>query len=366
MAERLRPRFAGDRRIHLSLLAVLGATCVLVLLLGIPRNKYPSLEIEERIVDFGVLPSQVRETRIVEVHNRGDEYLEITGLRTGCGCTELAIANRELAPHQSTELRITQTGQPGRQEMEGKTDIYLFSNDPHQPVYHLVVLYHASEEVLLEPTQIDFGQVDHTKLPATRTGSILGPNRRASHESITEIITGVPFIHATLESSSDSRGRDIRFVLGADAPLGELFYPFQILEEEGKKSIEANVIGNVRGWCFAVPQAIDFGKVSESDEAIVEVVRLRNRDKEGVLLVKEVVISEPLAPFVLVESRQTDRSTVSVSLLPHRYRGTWSTQQHCGYFKALCSDSSGRDAWVAVPFRFQMIAPKVRDMPSQH
>lgn len=84
--------------------------------------------------DLGVVPNTAPVDRIVQVRNEGQEWLEITGISTSCGCTTAEAAKRRLSPGESTELKVTfdpqvhggETGQFLRQ-------VYVRSTDPETP-----------------------------------------------------------------------------------------------------------------------------------------------------------------------------------------------------------------------------------------
>lgn len=102
---------------------------VLVLVLSVPAFGGPKLELDPTTYEWGrQATNEGMYTFTFTLKNVGDEQLEITRVRPGCGCTKVELKTRSLAPQESTEL----TGTLKTKGVEGKMrkGIILTTNDP--------------------------------------------------------------------------------------------------------------------------------------------------------------------------------------------------------------------------------------------
>ncbi len=81
--------------------------------------------------DFGDVAEGTSVTHNFVVSNSGGDVLKITKVRAGCGCTAASPEKSELAPGESTTIRVAfnSTGREGRQEKY----VFVNSNDPKTP-----------------------------------------------------------------------------------------------------------------------------------------------------------------------------------------------------------------------------------------
>ena len=343
-----------------TIVCVLFIASVLGWQFAIWRMGSPMIEVEESIIDLGIIPSHTDVTRSVEVYNRGNAVLEIAEVRTGCGCIEVAIENGQIAPKCSTKMSITQRGKSPREQIAGETEIFLFSNDRGLPVCRVLARYRASKDFLLEPGQVDFGQISSKRLPAVGKCRIVGPGDNDESVPINSdkvsAFTNVPFLSVTTNRPSSS-DVEIQVTINKDAPLGELFYPLQITEVGGKVLFQTNIIGNVKGSFFSLPPAVDMMKVSQGEEANVRVVQFKSRIQGGITTIKDIRVCENLQDMLRVELDQ-GKASVSLSVDLRRSERVMSTRQHHGYFEALCTDLQGAEYWTCVPVRFSTVGSK--------
>jgi hypothetical protein len=85
--------------------------------------------------------------------NTGDDTLKITNVRSSCGCTVPAVAKRNLAPGESTDL--TAMFVSGRKGPVTK-NIYVYSNDETDPVTKLTIHANVQQDIQVSPNTIYF------------------------------------------------------------------------------------------------------------------------------------------------------------------------------------------------------------------
>ena len=148
-------------RFFLCLSAIL-----LVFFCGSTACAAPNLQVLEPNYNFGEVFQGDRVFHVYQITNQGDEPLLIDRLRSSCGCTAVLISSKKLPPGGTGELQANFDSSRFRGEVV-KT-IYLYSNDPNQPVTQLQLQGKVLELVTIEPSQVNFGQVK-VKQPVSAT-----------------------------------------------------------------------------------------------------------------------------------------------------------------------------------------------------
>uniref|UniRef100_UPI0040484406 DUF1573 domain-containing protein n=1 Tax=Algoriphagus sp. TaxID=1872435 RepID=UPI0040484406 len=97
----------------------------------------PQLLLDEKIVDLGEISSKEVQRKSVTLTNLGKEKLEFRKLQGNCACLLLELPVNELYPGETTALTLVFDPQ-GRKGIDQR-NIYLFTNDPVNPVQLLVL-----------------------------------------------------------------------------------------------------------------------------------------------------------------------------------------------------------------------------------
>lgn len=108
--------------------------------------------------DFGEMENDQKVSHDFVIKNAGDEPLEISEVKTTCGCTVADLKVKSLAPGQETQVSAT-FNLKGKQGPQHKR-ITVLSNDPDQPSYALEMKGTALTTILVEPSIINFGRIE--------------------------------------------------------------------------------------------------------------------------------------------------------------------------------------------------------------
>ncbi|MBN3519384.1 DUF1573 domain-containing protein [Algoriphagus lutimaris] len=95
-------------------------------------NLVPQLVLGTKEIDLKNISANTIQNRSVTISNKGQRELEIRKIQGNCDCLKLEIPKTELRPGESVELQIT-FDPKGRKGIDQR-NIYLFSNDPVNPV----------------------------------------------------------------------------------------------------------------------------------------------------------------------------------------------------------------------------------------
>jgi len=125
---------------------------------GAPRIFSP-----EPTFDFGSEDNEGKVQHEFTVMNVGTGTLEISNVKSSCGCTVAELAKKSLAPGEETKVAVTFNLQ-GKQGPQTKV-ISVSSNDPDVPVYKLELKGNAVAAIEVEPRFINYGNVVDELLP---------------------------------------------------------------------------------------------------------------------------------------------------------------------------------------------------------
>lgn len=132
-----------------------GLVCSVMLVSVVSAWAAPALGVPAPDFDFGTVfqGENVRHTFVFT--NRGDAPLTVEKISSSCGCTAALASAKVLAPGESGELQASFDSTRFRGDVS-KT-IYLYTNDPAQPMLQLHLKGQVREELAMEPKVVNFG-----------------------------------------------------------------------------------------------------------------------------------------------------------------------------------------------------------------
>jgi len=120
--------------------------------------------------DMGLIDNTKSTSKEMFVYNQGDATLEITEIRTSCGCTQGKLPTNSTrddgtpitAIPPGGKLPMTVVVDPFRiPGFSSKKVLTLFSNDPISPSQDVIVSAEVRPEYTLEPASLDFGTIEN-------------------------------------------------------------------------------------------------------------------------------------------------------------------------------------------------------------
>jgi hypothetical protein len=98
------------------------------------------IELSPGEFDFGAVLNTSPVSQTFQLRNAGDGPLQISGVSTSCGCTTAEVANRVLAPGETTDLTVTYDPLAhGGATGEFMRVVYVRSDDPDTPEATLTI-----------------------------------------------------------------------------------------------------------------------------------------------------------------------------------------------------------------------------------
>ncbi len=131
----------------------------------------PKLVVDEPQFNFGEQHNEQTIEHTFVLRNEGDATLEITNIRSSCGCTVGHVSTRSIPPGGTSEIsgRYNLRGRQGNQ----RSVLTVETNDPKAPRTQLTMAGVAVQELQIRPNRVFFGQV-YSGQQSTRQIELIG------------------------------------------------------------------------------------------------------------------------------------------------------------------------------------------------
>ncbi len=139
------------------MIRVIGAAVATVLFCAPLLWAAPQIETDERFYDFGSIIQGEKVEHVFSYRNAGDETLQIDRVKSSCGCTAALISAKKLAPGLNGELSTTFDST--RFSGPVQKTLYIYSNDPAQPVMQFHLRGTVLRELVFSPGSLNLGGV---------------------------------------------------------------------------------------------------------------------------------------------------------------------------------------------------------------
>jgi len=191
---------------------------VLLLLLFLSSSVYaaPALIVDGLQHDFGEIVQGTEIVHSFRFHNAGDQILNISQLRSSCGCTAALLTTRKLAPGAMGELQLTFNSQGFRGEVQKM--VTFETNDPKHSSVTFRLRGKVKAELFSQPERINWGSVKRgTELHT----EIVIINDSAQPVSLQQPEVTTDGIVAELSSLTIAPGEQAHLQVSAEFPGGK-------------------------------------------------------------------------------------------------------------------------------------------------
>lgn len=240
----------------------------------------PEISFAETVHDAGEVWEGARISHTFTFTNAGDEILEITGIRTTCGCTAAVLSEKRIAPGESGRIQgsFNTRGYRGRRSMP----IFVSSNDPRNPTVRLTIQTTVRNAASFNPRSINFGTVRHGEAVSRElTLAFAGES-----VPIIGISTHPSFIRTRIKEAENTEEGLVRLeaTLPPDAPVGRHRGSVTVrLDHPEVKEVFARLHAVVEGPMNYSPPVLFFSEEEQRRET-VKGVRLVNRGDRPVTI----------------------------------------------------------------------------------
>lgn len=135
----------------------------------------PRIVVDEPHFKFGEQHNNQTIDHAFVIRNEGDATLEITNIRSTCGCTVGEVTSRSIPPGGTSKIsgRYNLRGRRGTQ----RSVLTVETNDPNNPRTQLIMSGTALQELEVQPNRVFFGQVNGGQKESRQIQLIGQPNQ---------------------------------------------------------------------------------------------------------------------------------------------------------------------------------------------
>ena len=222
----------------------------------------PKMVSPEPVYQFGEMDNNKKVEHAFIVRNDGDATLNISRVKTSCGCTVAQPEKKVLAPGEATKVNATLSLR-GRQGKVTKS-ITVYSDDPETPSFVLKFEGTAIAAIHMEPARLSFGRVMDNEVHTRKV------NIRAQKEEITFHITKVEYskldgIKAEVETVTDGKEYNVTVQNEGAFPTGNLSGRIMLhTDYPARPVLYLNVFAQVIGVLEVAPPSISI-RVSDDE-----------------------------------------------------------------------------------------------------
>ncbi|HZW37966.1 MAG TPA: DUF1573 domain-containing protein [Ignavibacteriaceae bacterium] len=132
---------------------------LLVSTLSLAQLVAPKISIQQGEFNFGDIQEGTIASHSFIITNTGGDLLKIKDVRPSCGCTAAAPDKKELAPGESTKIKV-EFNSDGRMGQQEKT-ISIITNDPKTPQAILKFYGNVIKKVVEDAPRLKFSEMEH-------------------------------------------------------------------------------------------------------------------------------------------------------------------------------------------------------------
>lgn len=224
-------------------------------------EKQPEISFENPDFDFGKIFKGENVEHIYTFKNSGKGVLEISKVKTSCGCTAAVLSDKTIQPGNKGEIKaVFNSGSYGGKIRKNLT---VFSNDAKKPQFQLTLTGEIIEEVTIEPKNINFGSLSVGE-ESTRTLTV--NSLTDLNLAIKKITTSQPFVKAEIKEQN-GEGFLVQVTIKGNFKIGR-FNGGVSLETNSQKQPKITIpfFGEVVGDITIYPKKIYYGNVVEGRE----------------------------------------------------------------------------------------------------
>jgi hypothetical protein len=189
---------------------------VLLLASAMPALAAPQLVAEGLSYDFGEIFRGEKVTYSFRFRNAGDEILQISNVRSSCGCTAAMLSSSRIAPGDTGELQATFDST----QFSGAVTktISLDSNDPQQPELNFSLYGQIKTELALTPERVRWGKV---AAETPQTSVITVANQGQTDVTLQKPRSTSPDLSIELDSYQLPAGGQVQLTVTGTLPAGK-------------------------------------------------------------------------------------------------------------------------------------------------
>jgi len=234
--------------------------------------------------NFGTIFDSQPQQVVFPFTNTGRDPLIIGEVKSTCGCTVPELTKKTYLPGESGEITINYN--PKGKRGNDSRSVTIQTNDSTQPTVRLTIKAHVQQLVILEPTMLQFGQVDKGKskqmelFVGGRTDDFKVSLATSNMPDVYTIEVGDTEVRQIGPDKENLRATRLIVTLRDDAPVGMHTAELTIRTNDPRRPIErTQLLCQVLGDIAVVPPRLSLGRIQPGDQFSRE-FRVQSRSGE--------------------------------------------------------------------------------------
>jgi hypothetical protein len=240
---------------------------------NIPEQN-PVIFFENPDFDFGKIFKGQTVEHVYKFENQGKGTLEISKVKTSCGCTAAMLTDKIISPGKAGEIKAT--FKSGSFKGNVTKSITVVSNDPNSPNFKLTLSGEIVEEISVKPRNINFGSI---YLGKEIDEKIEIKTTTESNFKIKKITSSKSFANASI-TEKNKDGYTIKVTLKDNHKIGR-FSGGIYLETDNPRQPKVTIpfFGEIIGDITTYPNNIYYGRIIKGKEITQKVfVKINKND----------------------------------------------------------------------------------------
>ncbi len=253
-----------------------------------PPGHAPKAAVSTPLYDFGSALEGQMVTHTFTVKNNGQGYLDITGVKTSCGCTTGQPSKMHVAPGDTSDIAVSFDThfQKGHQVRT----ITAFTNDPDNPQVAMTMQGIVKKQVEAQPGEISFGTDIKRGTEDTREILVNDLNPARGTFSVGPVSNSNSSIKVEQMKRPDGKpGALLKVSLLKTMPTGPFDDTIKITNN--RVPLQVDVFGTVTGDLNVDPAQVSFGLAPRGQD-VVRIFKLSNQGKRPIKVL-DVASSSP-------------------------------------------------------------------------
>jgi len=243
----------------------------------------PKIFFENPNYDFGKIIKGQKVEYVYKFENQGNIDLEISKVKSSCGCTAAILTDKIIPPGETGEIKATFNS--GSYLGKVMKSITVKSNDPEKSSYRLTLTGNIEEIISANPKSINFGSIYYGgKMDKTATINIVSSS--GQNFKIEKVKPSIPLVSAAISEKLDN-GYIIKVALKDNRKIGRFSGAIYIETDNPKqKKVKIPFYGEIQGDITTYPKRIYYGSIEKGKERVQRVFVKVNKDNIEILDIK--------------------------------------------------------------------------------
>lgn len=230
----------------------------------------PIIFFENQNFNFGKVYKGQKVEHIFKFENQGKSDLEISKVKSSCGCTAAILTNKIIPPGKTGEIKTTFS--TGSYKGKVKKSITVKSNDPGSPNYTLTISGEIAEIISSKPKRMNFGSI--------YIGTQIDKTVTVTSDSSFKIkkLTSSPFLNVSIAEENEN-ACTINVTSKGSHQVGR-FSGAIFLETDNKfqPKVTIPVFGEITGDITTYPKKLYYGNIKKGVERTQKVFVKFNKE----------------------------------------------------------------------------------------